>query len=365
MTPEEVSSALAAWRVPGASATLPGEPLPEDEWAILLEIVARARLWGLLGVAVATGDLPATDAQAAQAEARHQLAMHDALELEAVAVGVSRALAERGVSTRLLKGLAVAHLDERDAAFRCFADVDILVRRTDLPRSILLLGELGFDRSLPERHRGFDARFAKDATLWNEPGHEVDVHASLALGAFGLSIDQDDLWAASETVVLAGTPFEALDRSRRALHAAYTVVLGDPTPRLVSMRDLALLLTDPRADLSEIRRIASRWRAEVVLAAAVKRTAATLAADRLPLSEWAGEHEPSGWERRALAAYRSQGGSNSAVLLSGALAPMPLRDRAAYLWAFARPSRAYVAARRSERRPAELRTGLRELLRRR
>lgn len=353
------------WGLAAAPTGAPQRPLDALEWDHMLAAVSEQRLWGLLAASIANGDLPATDAQAARAEAVHRLAMDAVLELEGMAVEVVGALAERGLRARLLKGLAIAHLDELDPSLRCFSDVDLLVGPADLSAAVEVLRTGGYERDLPERRAGFDRRFAKEATMTSSRGREVDLHRSLVLGYFGLSVDLGDLWAASSPILLAGKSHEALDADRRLLHACYAAVLGDPTPRLVLLRDIGLLLTGGRVDVDGTRDLARAWRGEVVLAAGIATAADQLGGSGWPLVEWARSFQAPPGARRALRAYRSQGGTNTRVLLSGALAPMSIRSRAAYLSALAVPSRGYARSRRRAGRPAELSTGLRELIRRR
>lgn len=102
-----------------------------------------------------------------------------------------------------------------------------------------------------------------------------------------------------------------------------------------------------------------------MLAEGIATAARTLSAQDWPLVEWACGHRASSWERRVLRAYRAHGGTNTRVLLSGALAPIGAGERLAYLRGLLLPTRAYTEARRAAGRPAELRTGLHELARRR
>lgn len=351
--------------LPGVHLGLPVRPLRDEEWPTLQQLVNQERLWGLLGVAVASGALPATDRQAERADARHRLAMNSALELESIAVSVTDAFQSAGVPVRLLKGLAVAHLDEADPSLRCFHDIDLLVPSERLRAAVSVLSAAGYERDLPERRSGFDRRFAKEVTMTGSRGREVDLHRTLAVGGFGLAIDLDDLWSASAPVTLAGRRLCALDADRRLIHACYGAVLGDPAPRLVLLRDIGLLLTGGKVDPVRVLEIARAWRGEAVLAAGIGLAAERFRASNWPLTGWARSFEPTLWARLVLAMYRSQGGSNTKALLSGALAPMDAATRVSYLRGLLRPDQEYALSRRRAGRPIELRTGLRELLGRR
>ena len=101
------------------------------------------RIWGRLSTAVSSGRLPATDRQAERAIARHRLAMESVLELEVIAVLTVDEFRRAGVEVRLLKGSAVADLDESDPGLRCFNDTDVLVRGADLATAVELLSAGG------------------------------------------------------------------------------------------------------------------------------------------------------------------------------------------------------------------------------
>lgn len=365
MSAADLSIALAAWRLPGADRPLPGRCLQDREWEHLHEEVDRQRLWGLLGAAASAGALPATDRQAARAEAIHRQAMRSVLELEAMAVTAHDLLAGAGIPVRLLKGLAVAHLDEAEPSLRCFNDVDLLVAGEHIGEAVRLLDDAGYERDLPERRRGYDQRFAKEVTLTGPRGREIDLHRTLADGGLGLAIAVDDLWREPEVVVLAGRTLAAVDADLRLLNACYGALLGDPVPRLVLLRDVGLLLGGGKLDVDRVVATAQRWHGDAVVAAAVRLAAATFNASGWPLLDWAQSHVPSRRAERLLRCYRSQGGSNTQVLLSGLLAPIGWAPRAAYARALAFPSRDYELARRRAGRPAERRTGMLELLRRR
>lgn len=363
MTSAEVLRGLAAWRLVGCRAPLPSRPLSAADWDDLLTAVDAARMRGLLAAAVASGDLPATPEQTEIAETAHRQAMTGVLDRELLALSAEHDLAAAGIEVRLLKGLATAHLDELEPSLRCFYDVDLLVPRDRLPDAVNALERAGFRRDLPERRPGFDRRFAKEATMSGADAVEVDLHRTLVPGVFGLSIVLDELWDGSSPVVLADRTLLALDADRRLLNACYAAVLGDPEPRLVQLRDTALLLNSGATDLDRALGLARSWRGEAVVAAALRIAAELFEAEGWPLLDWARRFSPTFWSRRALSAYESQGGSNTRVLLSGALAPLGALDRAAYLRALLLPARDYVTARHRAGRPSEWRTGLRELLR--
>jgi hypothetical protein len=356
-----VATAIAS-RALESPLSLPQRPLPSEIWIELLDVVDHERLWGEVAHALEAGALPATDDQARVAHERHAQAMALAVELEATAVEVVRALRERQIEVRILKGMATAHLDHPEPARRSFGDIDLLSPPGRFADTIDALERLGWQRDLPERARGFDERFGKDGTLTRGGIAVVDLHRTLALGPFGLWIDLEALWEGSEELVLAGVPLQALDRPRRLLHACYAAVLGDPMPRLSTLQEVALLMElDPSAGKAG-RELASSWHGRIVVDTALAMAAARFGRPSSGTVDT--RARPSTVERLALRSYRSQGGSNTALRLAGVLAIPRWRRRLSYLRATALPSRSYRRARLQASRPREWSTGLKELVRR-
>lgn len=343
---------------------LPAASLRDDAWPGFIDGVAGARLGGLLADAVSTGGFPVTPTQHEAVAALHESEMRKALHLEATLLQVVALLREEGIETRVLKGLAVAHLDFADPSLRCFGDVDLLVRSSDIDRAVASLRRVG-ERDLPERHHGFDRRFGKDATVTVTVDGElsqVDVHRTLALGPFGLAVRLEDLWGRFEALTVGGVVLRALAAEERFLHACYNALLGDALPRLVALRDVAQIASCRALDLGRITATARRWAGEAVVADAVRLARRTLGLhgdDRL--ASWAAGVRPTRATRLALRAYSSNGGSNTVTLLSGVLGLRHVGDKLAYLRALMFPRPEYVRARRAAGRASEWRTGLREL----
>ena len=343
---------------------LPAEPLGDDDWPRFLAGVANTGLAGLLAGAVDSGRFVVTPSQREAACALHESEMRRALHLEATLLHVGGVLQREGIDTRVLKGLAVAHLDFADPSLRCFSDVDVLVRSDDVDRAVATLSRFGA-RDLPERRPGFDRRFGKDATITltldRDPAR-VDVHRTLALGPFGLAIRLEDLWVRSEALAVGGAGLRALAAEERFLHACYNAVLGDVLPRLVAVRDVAQIPSVRELDVDRITATARRWAGESVVAQAVRLARSALGTESLDgLTDWAAGVRPTRPTRLALRAYGSNGGSNTATLLSGVLGLRDLGDKLAYLRALMFPQPEYVRARRAAGRSSEWRAGLREL----
>jgi hypothetical protein len=342
--------------------TVAGDGLPDDAFGDLLAACTRERIVGLLVAAVEDGALPVSEGQLAALAAQHGTLMVRAVQIEAAALDAIGRLADAGIEVRVLKGLATAHLDHPEPSWRTFVDADLLLPPACFAEGVALLAGAYRGRDLVERRPGFEARFGKDVTVYG-PGVELDLHRTLALGAFGLAIDLDDLWSATERFELGGRQVTALDPVRRLLHACLGAVLGDPQPRVSTLRDVLSLLARPGFDADEVEAAAARWRCRAPVAAAIRTAVDTIGVTpATPLVAWARGCRPARWERMVLRTYPAMGGSNAACILSGAAALGPV-DAAAYLRAVVAPGRAYREARRSSHRPGELRTGAREIAR--
>lgn len=337
-----VSFEVAAARLdlPGATSVAVA-PLPPGGHRGV-EALEAARLVGLARRLLATGavDVP-HDVVADLVAAHHRVAIRD-LTLERTLLqsldvwGVDPAL------VRVLKGPAIAHLDEADPACRSFIDVDLLVPSDHLGSVVAAALAHGAERSFPELRPGFDRRFSKGVNLVLPSGFALDLHRSLAQGPFGLAIDPEELAAAWEPFTVGGTPLRALDRAGRWVHACQHAVLGGVVPPLVSLRDVVLTMPRTEAELADALGRAARWRCEAVLAEAVRLAARRLLLDPAaapewgPVATWVGSERPTRRERRWLAAYR---GARSTPLLTlyGAEAVRGVRARAAYARAILHP----------------------------
>lgn len=359
----QTDGALLAVAAHGLASTRrpPAAPLDDDAWATLLLDIQRERMAGLLDHAIARQEFPATSEQAAQAERAAAQGARGVVRVERILLEVAAVLEQACVRFAVLKGPAVAHLDERDPVLRHYADLDLLVPGEHLPAAVAALGTLGFARDLPERVPGFDERFAKEISLAGPAGHEIDVHRTIALGAFGFLVDLAELWARTDQFPLGGSSLPALDAEGRFVNACFNAVLGDERPRLVALRDVAVLATSHAFDGARLARLAPPGRGGGVVRAALGLCEDTLGVDLAGVAPGIRSRAPGRRERIALRCYRSQGGTNTLELLSGAVA-LPGPDAARYLRALLRPAPAYRAARAREGRPNEWRAGAVELL---
>jgi hypothetical protein len=251
--------------------------------------------------------------------------------------------AEAGVSFVVLKGPAVAHLDLVDPSQRVWSDIDVLVPEAMVDRAVAALGRRGLHRVFAEVRPGFDRRFTKSVQFRCPDRIEIDLHRSLADGAFGFRLPLDHLHAQAVPLPLGGTTLRALSPPARMLHSCYHAVVGSLRPTLANIREIAAYLCSPRLAPSAVADEARRWRGEAVLAAAL-----ALAVDRLafelpaPWRSWADRLELPA--RDTVLVRRMQGGGPG---LAGHKLDVVAeldhwRDRAWFLAGSAFPSAAYL-----------------------
>lgn len=265
-----------------------------------------------------------------------------------------------GVEFVVLKGPAVAHLDEADPTLRSFADLDLLIHRRDMDRAIAALDAHGAVRRIPERRPGFDRRFIKGVGTTCVDGIEIDVHRTLCVGALAFRIPLDDLFAHADHINIGGELFATLALPHRALHAAYHAVVGSSPPALHTLRDIAGYLTRKDLDVRQVIAEARRWRGETVLHRAVGATLHTLRVDSPAWTEWHSGFTPDPRDVRIIEASQTRA---RWPIERAVLRELGWRDRVALVWAVATPS-PEVLADRHQSRGDRLAKGVRTLIRR-
>jgi len=354
----------AATGLPGSSLQPPPESLSDARWSALVTELTAERLTGLLVAAVDAGRGAATDGPRDAQRDVHLNVLGSSLLLERTLLHVVGELAAASIDVRVLKGVAVAQLDYPDPGLRAFGDIDLLVRADDAERLEAVLTQLGGRRNQPAARPGFDRRFGKSFTYVLPDGFEVDVHRTFVMGPYGLTVEIDDLWQRSQTFGLGDQTLATVSPEVRLMHAAYGAVLSSWPPRLRPRRDLAEMALHGSHDPDRVIAMAQSWRAEAVLATAIRETwQAFDLADVTALTAWAGRYPFTDHDRRLLALYRRPDPPYSALALSSLSALPRMRDRVAFVTALALPSREFLD-RRGASLPRYLWRGTRRALRR-
>jgi len=323
--------------------------IPPGESADSAQLIAAAesqRMLGPLVDAAMAGEIELSDEHVERLHERHAAVMAWCVLIEVRLLEVRQWFdAAGGVEHRVIKGSAVAHLDEVDPAMRSFADLDLLVAADDLDRAVRTLERKGAARPWPERRPGFDRRFAKSVTLTYPDGIEIDLHRTLCDGVHGARIPLDELFGTSDRFDIGGDQVPALTAPHRMLHAAYHAVLGSPMPRLLSLRDLAHYMSRPDLSTDVVVPIARAWRGESVLAAAIDVTTATLDVDAPDWATWRATAITNHHEQELIERQRREGSSFGRGKFA-VLGELPdIRTKAAYATAVVWPTSTHLRAR--------------------
>lgn len=323
----------------------------------------RHRLIGGLLAAVEQGWIDVTDEGVRSLERHVSDRARRCVSVETALLDTVSALGEAGLTPFVLKGVASAHLDYPDPMLRTFNDVDLLVRPGDIDAAIAALEGAGSRRDLPARSSSWDSRFAKDIPLVHPTGVEIDLHRSLAQGAFGLWIDPVWLVEEPSTFCLGGVDVAAGRPAARAFHAVIALTIGESDQRLAHVVDL-VLASKRVEDPSEVLELCRRCRSVALYEEAMDRIVQVLGtpvttANRDPFTR--ADEPASRSEGLARRAYRTARGSHTGELLTGFLALGGVRDRVDYGRALLAPSHDYRTARTKAGRVAEWRGGLRQL----
>jgi hypothetical protein len=329
-TPAGIVEAVAAHGLPGAPP-LPQRALDGATWRAVLERATGDRVAPWLAAATVDGALGASPRQRDQAVLAHEQAMRLCVVLERALLDAASRLEDAGIDYRVLKGPAVAHLDYPDPSARAFGDVDLLVAAADYDRALAVFEVAGARRRYTEVRPGFDRRWGKGACLVAADGIELDVHRTFVAGPFGLTIDLDELFAHGGAVVIGSRTLPTLDRTGRFLHACFHASLGDRTARLVALRDVAQLVLTTDLDRDEALTLAHHWRAETVVARAVRLTWRRLRLAPHPWLAWADAQRPDRFQARALRAYTAPSRSYATQAVAGVAAVPTVSEKLAYV----------------------------------
>ena len=105
-------------------------------------------------------------------------------------------------------------------------DADVLVSRADLGAAVEALTVAGCCRVAPPIRPAWERRFARAVVLVSPDGVEIDLHAAVVDGYFGVTLDHDRLRRDSVEVVLGGRPCRMLSPHGRFVATSYALVLA-------------------------------------------------------------------------------------------------------------------------------------------
>jgi hypothetical protein len=314
----------------------------DSEWPRLIDLARGQRLVGLLHAAAKDGVIAMHNGQWNHLQDTEGQVREQATRVALCTAGIASALQESGLECRVLKGPALAKLDYPSPELRPFVHVNLLVRSAQFADAIDLLAKMGYARSHAEPAPGFDSRFRKGTALVSHDGTRLELHRTIADGAYAMIVDHDELFRSSSEVEVADIELSALGPEERLLHACFEARIGDTRPLLIRLRDIVQLVLTHDLDIERIERLSSAWGAQSLVAEAVRRAWTLLGVtDIVQLSAWAAAHPTSRKDKRRLLAYHR---SRSRTLISAQTlgSIRPRRAVFGYLRAVTVPDRAYL-----------------------
>jgi hypothetical protein len=348
----ETARAVAAYDLLGTTIEPPGPIEPED-WPVTLAQLEHDKLTGIAVAAAEDGWLPLKAEQFDDLVERHRDAMAWCLKLERLLLDVAGAFGSDGIEFLVLKGPAVARVAYPDPSWRVFHDLDLLVRTEDWRRAVAVLERDFGPRRIPEPRPGWDERFGKGAVFLTTEGQQVDLHRTLAEGAFAQWDRSDDLFARAETLQISGRALERPDLPGLLFHACLHAALDKGGDSTSTLRDIGALATiRPSVVPDVVSDLALPWRADRAVQLALVRTTTMLA---LPtLKQTSVRVRRDGLQERAIRA-RHQGGSPVQFHITTLRAIPSPTSKAAYLRAILTPRHGVPRTKRVDTRASLLR----------
>ena len=340
----DVVHRVAGYGLPGAAPALPPDVLDDETWETVLTAVVHDRVTGHLVQALYDGAFSATEHQHAAAIAAHERVLALALVLERLLLRTIAYLNEANITTRVLKGPAIAHAVYPEPGLRSFGDIDLLVPKRDYDAALTWLCARGARRRDPQGlAEAFNRRFGKGVTLEVPGGLEIDLHRMFVAGPFGLAVDTNALFRSSTKFSLGGYEIEGLDPEARFRHACFHAALGDAQPGLVALRDVAQMTLCSTLDASRVRDLCREWRCGIVVQRATRLSWDTFEVDSTPeVVQWARVYEPTRFERQALLGYVGVDRSHARQAVAGLQAIRGFRAKVSYAATLLVPTRPYA-----------------------
>jgi len=335
-----VHAATTAERIVSISFASPDEIVDLGDDPTVVHTLHNERILGHAVHAVSQGAAIGSATVIDALDARHEEVMRQSMQIEVAGLEVAQALSSLGIEYRVLKGMALAHTAYPDPSLRSFRDVDVLVRSNQIDRAVAQLLAMGAVRLQPELREGYDARFAKSVTFRLDRV-EIDLHRVLSPGPFGVWSAPSELFLLPRQYEVAGQTLDTLDPTDHLVHACYHVALGQVTPVLANLFDVAALATSESNDIDFDRftETITRWRGAAVIKRAVRLVEARIEVE-LPEAMEAYRYQPvSRRELDMIAPYLTEDPAGRfAALAPSTLKALPLADRAAFALAVGLPA---------------------------
>jgi len=152
-------------------------------------------------------------AGAAALRTRLQIVVLFNRHLAAELVRIVRLFAEIGIETLSFKGPILAATAYESIEGRQYGDLDLLIRRRDLPRAAELLRAQGYSSNVQRCDRLGDPYFQEFEEFFTAPAGigGVDLHWQMTPKSFPFVPDEEATWARAQEVELFDAPIRTLD----------------------------------------------------------------------------------------------------------------------------------------------------------
>ncbi|GAB4581721.1 MAG: hypothetical protein Fur0022_44710 [Anaerolineales bacterium] len=177
---------------------------------------------------------------------------------------VLRELIEVGIQVIVLKGAYLAYKVYRDPALRLMGDVDILVRREQLAKTVEVLDRLGYQTAKPFWIED-ECAVRHHLPAFTQPGQPIiEVHWSLIAPTNKVKIDLDGLWKRAMPLQIAGIPVFGLSPVDLVAHLSLHACRDRFVFGLRALSDIQETLTffENSFDWSSLRQRAEEWQIE-------------------------------------------------------------------------------------------------------
>lgn len=211
-------------------ANHPGSPLThltETEWKTILD---EASVHGLTFWLRELPELPASLQEQVHKECLNLTARNLALAAELRAI--LRAFRDHGIRCVPMRGLALAERLYNSVPSRPMGDIDLLVRKEDLPKVQAMFSELGFSEM--DRRPGFASHFSYTLKFFVERSFVVIVepHWTIAYPPFTGRLDMEAVWARCVPTRVLGEETLSLGREDLLIHLCLHLIHRDDAPFL-------------------------------------------------------------------------------------------------------------------------------------
>ena len=218
-------SALSLSPEAGLLFRLAQEPL---DWGRLMRLAQREKALGVVAEQIGEKVDPPLPEGAAAIRRVAMLTTFHLLHLQQRLEQAVAALAGAGIPVVLLKGAGLAYTAYPNFTARQMADLDLLVRVTDAPRSLEVLGASGWAADASTGDGGFYAGHHHLPPLHDARVRSttLELHTELFISGHPLGLTGEAVWAAARPVRVGGTDAFVPHPHHQLLHACLHFAWG-------------------------------------------------------------------------------------------------------------------------------------------